>query len=369
LTGWLLVLLALMEGLCAHDFRFTPVSLTLERDTFSVELECDLDALALGVSQDEDSARLARILGGLSQAELAERVEDLRAIFRRRVRVRFDQTPVTFQVLFPDYGSQAVTEAEIPTILGTRAELQGRIPTGVSAVSFFASRAFPPVQLRIFRTGSATEHLMVLQAGERSPDFPLQEPFAEAGRADTLKRYLTLGYRHILPEGMDHLLFVLGLFLLSTRLPPLLWQISAFTVSHTLTLALSMYGVVSLPSRLVETLIALSIVYVAIENTLTRKVQAHRLAVVFGFGLLHGLGFAEALHALGLPTGHYLSALLAFNLGVELGQLSVILLAFLLLGWFNKEVWYRRWIVVPGSCLIALIGTIWALQRLGMISP
>src|SRR6185436_16897009 len=159
------------------------------------------------------------------------------------------------------------------------------------------------------------------------------------------------------PRGLDHVLFVLGIFLLSTRLRPVLWQISAFTVAHTITLALTIYGVVSLPAKIVEPLIALSIVYVAVENVFTSKLHAWRPLVVFCFGLLHGMGFAGVLSEIGLPRSEFVPALLSFNLGVEGGQLTVILVAFLLVGLpFRREVWYRRRVVVPCSLAIAAIG-------------
>src|SRR6185295_15811080 len=116
-----------------------------------------------------------------------------------------------------------------------------------------------------------------------------------------------------LPEGFDHVLFVLGLALLSARLPTLLAQVTAFTLAHTVTLALAVYGVVSLPSRVVEPLIAASIVYVAVENLFRQRASWLRLALVFDFGLLHGLGFAGVLSELGWPSGRKLVALLSFN--------------------------------------------------------
>ena len=130
-----------------------------------------------------------------------------------------------------------------------------------------------------------------------------------------MRQYLWLGYTHILPQGLDHILFVIGLFLLSPRLKTLLLQVTAFTIAHSITLGLSMYGIVSLPPRVVEPLIALSIAYVAIENLLTRELKPWRVALVFTFGLLHGLGFAGVLRELGLPRAEFLTALLTFNAG------------------------------------------------------
>jgi hypothetical protein len=177
--------------------------------------------------------------------------------------------------------------------------------------------------------------------------------------------YLKLGYLHILPLGFDHILFVLSLFLLNPRLKPVLWQATAFTVAHSVTLGLAMYHLITPPVRIIEPLIAISIVYVALENIFSPKLKPSRVAVVFLFGLVHGMGFAGALGRLGLPQSSYLLSLLLFNLGVELGQLTIIIGAFFLVGkWFGDKPWYRRRIVIPLSVVIAIVATYWTVQRL-----
>ena len=183
-------------------------------------------------------------------------------------------------------------------------------------------------------------------------------------KTDTALLYLKLGFQHILPLGLDHILFVMSLFLLSSRLKPVLWQSLAFTVAHSITLGLAMYNLVRIPASLVEPLIALSIMYVALENVFRKKLKPSRIVVVFLFGLIHGLGFAGALSELGLPQNAYLSSLVMFNVGVELGQLTVILVAFLLLAiWFGKKPWYHQYIVIPMSLVIAAIALFWVIQR------
>jgi HupE / UreJ protein len=187
----------------------------------------------------------------------------------------------------------------------------------------------------------------------RSAPFAPRRPFVE---------YLVLGFTHILPLGLDHILFVLGMFLLTNRVRAVLAQVTAFTIAHSITLALSIYGVVSLPERIVEPLIALSIVFIAVENVLVREVRPHRVALVFAFGLLHGLGFAGVLRDLG---GDFVTALVAFNLGVELGQLAVIAAAWLLLtSWSRERVWYRRRVLVPASVAIGVMGLFWMVERI-----
>ncbi|AHJ99161.1 HupE/UreJ family protein [Hymenobacter swuensis] len=193
----------------------------------------------------------------------------------------------------------------------------------------------------------------------------LDADLSKLSRTDVFFTYLQLGYTHILPLGIDHVLFVLSLYLLEPRLKPVLWQATAFTVAHSITLGLAMYGVVSPPASLVEPLIALSILFVAIENIVVERLNPWRIVVVFGFGLLHGLGFAGALTTLGLPQTMFVESLVAFNVGVELGQVSVILLAWLLIGrWAADKPWYKRRVLVPASVAIGLMAAYWTIERL-----
>jgi hydrogenase/urease accessory protein HupE len=184
-------------------------------------------------------------------------------------------------------------------------------------------------------------------------------------RIDTARTYLLLGFTHIVPNGLDHILFVLGIFLLSVKVRDVLSQVTAFTIAHSITLALTMYGIVSLPSRIVEPAIAISIVYVAIENLAVKAIRPSRVAVVFCFGLLHGMGFAGVLRELGLPRSQFGTALVSFNCGVELGQLAVIGTAWLLVAsWARSQQWYRWRVIVPASLAIAATGAFWAVQRM-----
>ncbi len=177
--------------------------------------------------------------------------------------------------------------------------------------------------------------------------------------------YLSLGYQHILPQGLDHILFVVGLYLLSPRLKDVLWQATAFTVAHTLTLILSMKNLIVAPPALIEPIIALSIVFIAVENMFSARLQSGRILIVFLFGLVHGMGFASALNELGLPRDAFFSSLLTFNIGVELGQITVILACWLAFGkWFSTEIWYRKRIVLPMSFAIAAIALVWTFERI-----
>ncbi|MES2329866.1 MAG: HupE/UreJ family protein [Bacteroidota bacterium] len=184
-------------------------------------------------------------------------------------------------------------------------------------------------------------------------------------KADAAIVYLVLGFKHILPLGFDHILFVLSLFLLSPKLKPIIWQSTAFTVAHSVTLCLAAYNVINPPTRIIEPLIALSILYVALENIYSPRLKASRIGIVFLFGLVHGLGFAGALAEMGLPKNAYFTSLIMFNVGVELGQLTVILLAYFLLAkWFAGKPYYRSRVVIPLSIIIVLIAGFWTIQRI-----
>lgn len=185
---------------------------------------------------------------------------------------------------------------------------------------------------------------------------------------DTALFFAEIGVDHILPGGTDHILFVLVLFLASRRLRSLFWQISAFTVAHTMTLGLAAAGVVDLPAHIVEPLIAFSIAFVAVENLIFKDMTKWRPLIVFAFGLFHGLGFAGFVREVGLPPEQFWSSLIGFNIGVEVGQLSVVTLAALLSIPVSKildrtEWTYRQVVVIPSSVIIALIGLWWGVAR------
>ncbi len=176
--------------------------------------------------------------------------------------------------------------------------------------------------------------------------------------------YLKLGYTHILPLGLDHILFVLCLFLLNSDIKKIIWQATAFTIAHSITLGLTIYGVFNPPAHIVEPIIALSILFVAVENIISNELKPSRLVLVALFGLIHGMGFASVLSELGLPEKQFFTALVTFNVGVELGQLTVILLAWYAVGkWFRNKPWYRAYVVIPASAVIAVIALYWTIER------
>jgi hypothetical protein len=323
----LAVLLALLAlPLLAHELGLMQVETLFRKDgTFSVELSVSAEHLPPNTTPEQLAA--ASVLA-------------------------FDGRPLP------------LPQPEVTPGPTTRIRFTAPLPPGARTFTFANDAVLGYFVITLRNEGQPAPSTQWVEGGKVSTPFVIERPVAPPSRWEIIKLYLLLGFTHILPRGLDHVLFVLGLFLLAVELKPLLWQVSAFTVAHTITLALSIYGVVSLPPRIVEPLIALSIMYVAIENVFTSRLHAWRPLVVFCFGLLHGMGFAGVLTEIGLPRSEFLPALLSFNVGVELGQLTVILAAFLLAGvWFRRKPWYRRRIVVPASLLIAATGLFWFIQR------
>ena len=359
----------LLAGFCGssalgHDLEFTYTILLLRADgSFQVDVTCDLDALALFVAPGVDSEQAVRRLRALPDGELERRVEQVRDRLAELVTVSFDGVAMPNRPSLPEYGH--TEESLIPTILGLTARFQGAIPPDAKRIALRVDRLFPPVYLTVMdEAADIVEHQVLTRGSDSDPFALIPGSRTPPSKLTVARRYFRLGIGHIVPEGLDHILFVLGLFLLSTRLRPLLVQVTAFTVAHTVTLALAAYGIVRLPPSVVEPLIALSIAYVAIENLVTRELKPWRPLVVFLFGLLHGMGFAGALGGLGIPEHEFFTALLSFNLGVEAGQLSVLTAAFLTMGWFRDKPWYRARVTIPLSLGIAAMGLFWAATRL-----
>jgi hydrogenase/urease accessory protein HupE len=353
---------------CAHEIRPAVVDFYLQADgQYRITLQANMEAVLAGVSpahrdtNESPNANTYNKLRALSARALEERIRAFWPTYQNGLQIEFNgvrSVPALAAVDVPPPGDLARARL-------TSLQLAGTIPPGAQTVRWTYAAQFGGSVLRLHRAGSSEITAGWIREGEASPVYPITGEVAAQSRLAVFGQYLVLGYTHILPKGLDHMLFVLGLFLLSTHLKPLLWQVTAFTVAHSITLALSMYGVIALSPAIVEPLIAASIVAVAVENLLTARLHAWRVFVVFGFGLLHGLGFAGVLTEIGLPRNEFITGLIAFNVGVEGGQLSVIALAWASFGyWFRNRPWYRTRIVLPMSAAIALTGAYWMVDRL-----
>ena len=354
----LCALLALLApaATAAHDVENTHVLVVFEADdSYRVDVLNDADWLWLQVHPAATADDLPAV--SARNRQLAERAP----AFAAGMSLVFDGTPVAPAAV--TFVPPPTAERSGPWGLAEPGliRLTGAVPPGAVTFQFAYDRIVDEYPMTADR-GTGSPVTRWLQPSQLSPALEIADlvpltPFQVA------VQYLGLGYTHILPKGLDHILFVLGLFLLSTRLKPLLLQVTAFTAAHTITLALTIYGVVSLAPSIVEPLIALSIAYVAVENLLTADLQPSRIVLVFAFGLLHGMGFAGVLADLGLPRGELATALVTFNVGVEAGQLTVIAAAFAAVAAFRDRPWYRRRVVVPLSLGIAGVGLYWTVER------
>ncbi len=356
----------------AHPMAIASAILTLDADhSFQLIVTYDVAASVMQTEQPGHlSDELAEQLRTLPEAELTKLIDDARKIFARRALIRCDGVVISpTEIVFPP--AALVREGDT-TDVGRKprsVHVWGKVPESTESLSVTLPPDCGQVLLTVVRADNSVERLLMSE-GAASADITWKHsapPTAGGGRWSVAWQYAVLGFEHILPLGLDHILFVLGLYLLSPRWQPLLWQVTMFTLAHSITLALSSLQIVSLPAEIVEPLIALSIVVVAVENLLTTEMHRWRLPLVFGFGLLHGLGFAGVLGELGLPQDEFLTALVTFNVGVECGQLTVIGLAALAVGWFRQQSWYRWAIVQPISAGIALVGLYWTVERIGLI--
>ena len=345
----------------AHEIGTSRVLMTFTAEgEYAVEITADAAALLARLEAQSGQPRS----GNLAREEYPDRIAALAPTFLAHADVRFDQ--VSARPAFDSARNEGAVDAESelrpPTVT---VRLRGQVPAGAKAATWHYDLTSASYALTMRRTDGAAERVEWLEGDQVGQPFALVRDSSRPSRMRLAATYFRLGFTHILPKGLDHILFVLGIFLFGRKLRPILWQISAFTVAHSITLGLALYGVVSLPASVVEPLIALSIVYVAFENLFATELRPWRVALVFGFGLLHGMGFAGALGDLSLPRSEFLTGLLTFNLGVEAGQLTVIASAFLLLTyWSSDPRRYRRYIVVPGSASIAMIGAYWTVTRL-----
>ncbi|MBI3570286.1 MAG: HupE/UreJ family protein [Gammaproteobacteria bacterium] len=356
-----------VDGAHAHEIRPAIATVSFSAEHYDVEVSANMEAVIAGVSpqhkdtSESPNAQTYNRLRELPPAMLERKIREFLPRYLEGIEIRFDDMrmqPALCSLVVPEVGDPARARL-------TRLQLCGAIPAGARTFRWAYAADFGECIVRLPAVSGGEAVALWLKDGAKSEPYILGVGLERKTRLEVAAQYTALGFTHILPKGLDHILFVLGLFLLSIRWKPLLIQVTAFTVAHTITLGLSIYGIVSLSPAIVEPLIAASIAYVAVENMVTAELKPWRPFVVFGFGLLHGMGFAGVLQEIGLPRSEFLTALLTFNLGVELGQLTVITLAYLLIGlWWRTKGWYRARLVQPLSALIAAVGIYWTIERI-----
>ena len=338
----------------------------------SIEIRTSIEALLTGINgryrntQEAPNADQYDALRELEAEDLRERFASFHPTLLRGVDLIVDGVPVPLQMGVIDIAPPGYTKVPRASVI----RLVGVIPTGSTSLQWYYPLRFGDQAVRVRQVNEEageyhwSGHQWVKDDKPSEP-FSLTEVFTKPTFWSIASVYVSAGFLHIVPKGLDHILFILGIFLISMRLRPLLLQATMFTIAHSLTLSLGVFGLVNLPPQVVEPLIALSIAYVAFENLASERLSRFRLPVVFAFGLLHGLGFAAILTEFGLPEGLYAAALLWFNVGVEFGQIALLAAAYLAITiWFTHPEIYRRYVVVPGSLMIGGVGIYWTVERM-----
>lgn len=375
-----LFFLLLTSVTSAHEIRPAIVDFTFNKEGFyQLTIQHNLEALLAEVgSQHNDTEESANSkkydqLRNLSAAELNQEFEKFSDNFLKKIQLKFDGEKQALKILDVDIPEIGDIELARDSVIN----IAGLIPESTKNLSWQWHASLGNAVLRVSSKENPELYSSYLTDGKVSDlvaigiDCSDPENSQKGGGCapkltqwQAFKNYIQVGFVHIVPKGLDHILFVVGLFLLSTQLKPLLIQVTSFTLAHTVTLALGIYGIVNISAAIVEPLIAASIIYVCIENIYSSKLSRWRPIIVFLFGLLHGLGFASVLTEIGLRQANFVSGLIGFNVGVELGQLAVIAACFAIVGiWFSKKSWYRQMITIPASVLIAIIAGYWFVER------
>jgi hydrogenase/urease accessory protein HupE len=299
-------------------------------------------------------------------------LDRLRAHLSPRIRLRCDEATLPLKLAFPVLetpGQEHLPPASVPTLA---VEASGAFAAPPTRCGVEFDESLGSTVLRVRRPGGFADETRLLPPGEPSPPYPLRPGEAATGAAPDepappppFSTYVVVGFEHIVPDGVDHVLFVLALFFLGAGLRALVWQVTAFTVAHSITLGLGLAGVAQWPPEVVEPAIAASIALVALEDLFARgPIGRRRVGLVFVFGLLHGLGFAGALSDAGLPTADLARTLFGFNLGVEAGQLAVLLTAALVTAPLRRFARYDALVRRPACVAIAATGLYWTVTRL-----
>jgi len=349
------------------ELKFASATPTLNNNVLSVEMIVNIESLIAGIGPDhkdtdtsENSSRYEQ-LRAMDDSELLSEFSSFKDQFISNINVRDSTgTPVPLSlnsITIPDTG-------DINIARDTLINLQSTMSKPTTALTWEWDSAFGEVIVRANSDVKDLDYAALLSAGQSSALIHFTQ-LSEQSKWKVISNYIVVGFEHILPKGLDHILFVIGVFLLIPAWRALAIQVTIFTIAHSITLALATNGLFTLPSSIVEPLIALSIVVICIENIYTDKLSKWRLLTIFIFGLIHGLGFASVLSAVGLDTQNFLIALFGFNIGVELGQLLIVSICMLGIGvWFGRHASYRNLFSRPASIVVGLIGLAWFLERI-----
>ena len=359
----LFLILIFSSPLHSHEIKPAVMDITIIEGNASIEFKLnaetvlsEIDASLYQDTNDSPQSQKYDALRALSTEEVEKMVIENENKFTDKIKINIGDETIPLSLRNVDTFQEINDEFPRDTTLNIGFEIKDESFT----IQF--EKELGPVVIRHFEDLSKESVLFTtyLQPAERSSLISQQ---TRSSAFSTTIEYLVLGIEHIVPKGLDHILFIIGIFFYAIKFKPLLLQVTMFTVAHSITLILASFNLIFIPATIVEPLIALSISYVAIENIFQRRSTLLRYLIIFIFGLIHGLGFAFVLGDIGLNTSQLVLSLISFNIGVEIAQIAIIILASIIFIIPSRQSWYRAFLQIPISIIISMIGLYWFIER------
>lgn len=357
-------------SLKSHEIKPSIADFSINESSLTFEIRLNAELILSGIDasdiQNTDNSNLSfkyDDLRKLPNNDLKENIMSNWDNISQNIYIKLDGDVQELNLLSIEIINQRNYEVTRDTIINFHIPLDKKN----TSFSFSMSKKFGSIILREQNLNKNVDQLYTnyLNSGDASDLINLNHTVALT-KINSFIKYLFLGIEHIIPKGLDHMLFIIGLFLFSNLIRPLLLQVTMFTIAHTITLVIASLSLINVNASIVEPLIALSIVYIGVENIFKKYSNTKiRYYVIFLFGLLHGLGFALVLKDVGLDYSNLLMNLVSFNIGVEIAQIFILFLLYLTIGlFFSKKKYYKIIFQIPLSLFISLIAIYWFVERI-----
>ena len=357
----------------AHEIKPSIADFNYNGNYLNIEIRLNAELILSKIDASKisntNSSSLSEIYDELRRLD----IKDLENIFLKswneissNIDIKINNSPKQIDLIKIDIEDIDNFEISRDTIIYLRVLLD----ENAEYLTFNWIKNYGPIILRENNSSKSEDELVTeyLTPGSESNQIYLQKTNL-ISNFKNLSNFFVLGIQHIIPKGLDHILFIFGLFLFSLSIKKLITQITIFTIAHSITLIFVSLSLININPQIVEPIIALSIVYVGIENIFKNYIKEYfRYIVILFFGLLHGLGFALVLSDIGYRSSTLFLNLISFNIGIEVAQISIILFLYIFIGIkFSTNKYYRRVFQIPSSILIALIGLYWFFERINIL--
>ena len=357
--------------LCAHEVEQHFMRLTLDDDHLSARLEMDAGyALPEMRSNEDDSLPTGAWFDALSPEEKERIKTEGERYLQDVLLLQLNGIAVSPDISFGQWGTEWTQyfKDRPDTFMRMVWEIRWDYGSEKGDLELFWNEPEDGPSLALATVSDGREHpLVTISQGEIYSlayiDGVKQAPPVVTDHGFSFFGWLKQGFLHVIPAGLDHILFILGLFLLTPKLKPLLTQSLVFTLAHSITLGLTVAKKIPFDAGIIEPLIALSIAYVAIENLFLKELKPWRLGLIFALGLLHGMGFGSVMSELPMDPSQLIVPIIGFNLGVEAAQVTILLIALAVTVWWNEKKEYQ-WLRIAASLAIAVTGLVWTVQRI-----